>query len=351
MNSQTTHSGSVPHAENGGRHALRRLAGALLAAFLVGVGAFIAWGIWRAAFPPKPPLQGQMEARSISVASKVPGRVARILVREGDFVRAGQVVAELSLPELEARLEGAQAQAKGAEARQSLVDAGARGQEKEAARAEWERAAAEAALARKTYERIAALYRDGLVSAQRYDEARAAMVAAGQLAEAVRDRYAIAETGARPQEKEAAADASAEAKAGVAEVAALTTAHVLTAPVDAQVDTVVLVQGEVAGAGFPVVTLVNLNDQWAAFNIREDEMPGIAIGGRLEGEVPAIGGRAVEYEIYYISPRASYATWRSTRQNSGYDMKTFEVRARPTQTVEGLRPGMSVLVSRRPEAR
>lgn len=348
MNGQAKLSGTYP--ENGG-HALHKFAGVLLVAFLIGVGAFIAWGIWRAAFPPKPPLQGQMEARTISVASKVPGRVARVLVREGDFVSAGQAVAELSLPELEARLEGAQAQAKSAEARQSLIDAGARSQEKEAARAEWERATADAVLARKTYERIAALYRDGLVSAERYDEARAAMIAAGQLAEAVRDRYAIAETGSRPQEKEAAADESAEAKAGVREVAALTADHVLAAPVDAQVDTVVLMEGEVAGAGFPVLTLVNLNDQWASFNIREDEMPGIAIGGRIEATVPAIGGEKIEYEIYYISPRASYATWRSTRQNSGYDMKTFEVRARPTRTVEGLRPGMSVLVSKRPEGR
>ena len=156
--------------------------GRLLAVFLVCIGVFILWGIWRAAFPPRPPLQGQMEARTISVASKVPGRVARVLVREGDVVRKGQAVAELHLPEVEARLSQAQAQERAARARQSLVDEGARPQEKRAARAEWERARAAADLAAKTYRRISALFRDGLVSAQRYDEVRAEWIAADQQA-------------------------------------------------------------------------------------------------------------------------------------------------------------------------
>lgn len=133
----------------------------------------------------------------------------------------------------------------------------------------------------------------------------------------------------------------------MSEVEALAVDALLHAPQAGQVDKVVLVGGEVAGAGFPVLTLVDLSDQWATFNIRENEMPGIRIGRELRASVPAIAREDVPYRIYYISPRANYATWRSTRQDSGYDMKTFEVRARPIGRIEDLRPGMSVLVESR----
>lgn len=322
-------------------------AGGLMLLTLAGcLALFIIWGIWRAAFPPMPPLQGQMEARTINVSSKVPGRVLEVLVEEGDFVSAGQPVARMHLPEIEARLSQARAQERAAKATQSLVEEGARPQEKEAARAEWERAAAAADLAMKTWRRILALYREGLVSRQRHDEARAAMLATSNQATAARQVYDIAVIGSRRQEKSAAGDRSSEAEAGVEEVASLAVDRELMAPHDGQVDKVILVGGEMAGAGFPVLTIVNLADQWATFNIREEHMPGIAIGCMLRAHVPAIGGREVDYRVYYISPRASYATWRSTRENSGYDMKTFEVRARPVTRVEGLRPGMSVLVER-----
>lgn len=306
---------------------------------------FIGWGLWQAAFPPRAPLQGQMEARTINVASRVPGRVLEVLVKEGDFIEKGQPVVRMHLPELEAKLLQAKAQASAAMARESLVDEGPRPQEKAAARAEWERAKAAAALAEKTWRRIAALYGDGLVSRQRYDEISAERIATANQAMAAREQYNIAMIGARSQEKSTAADLSREASAGVEEIASLAANRELVAPVAGQVDKVILVPGEIAGAGFPVLTIVNVQDQWATFNIRESEMPGIEIGRTIEAAVPAIGTEKLPFEIYYISPRANYATWRSTRQNSGYDMKTFEVRARPGQRPPALRPGMSVLVN------
>lgn len=320
--------------------------GLILAVLLSALALFAVWGIWRAAFPPRPPLQGQMEARTISVSSKAPGRVLKTLVKEGDFVTAGQPVAEMHLPELEARLAQAKSAAAAARSNESLVDEGVRPQEKLAARATWEKAEAEARLAKKTYKRIAALYSDGLVAAQRYDEVRTQWVAAEQEAQAAKQAYEIAMVGSREQEKMAAQDASQGAKAGVEEVEALMVDRVLYAPHSGQVDKVILVAGEMAAAGFPILTIVDLDDQWATFNIREEDMPGIAIGKEMAATVPAIGGEAISYRIYYISPRANYATWRSTRQDSGYDMKTFEVRAHPLIKVENLRPGMSVLVAK-----
>lgn len=318
----------------------------LLIILMIGLAAFIVWGVYKAAFPPKPPLQGQMEARTLSVASKSPGRIGRVLVKEGEMVAKGQPVAEMSLPGLEAKLAQVQAQEKAAQAKQSLVDEGLRPEQIDAAKAKWEAVAAQATLAEKTWRRIDALYKDGLVSAERHDEAKAAWQSASHDADAAREEYETARLGARTQEKAAAADLAAEARAGVAEVESLTDDAILVAPRSAQVDRVLLVEGELTSAGFPVLTLVDLADQWVTFNILEQDMPGIAIGKELTASVPALAKDKVVFEIYYISPRANYATWRSTREDSGYDMKTFEVRARPKQTEAGLRPGMSVLVNR-----
>lgn len=320
----------------------------LLWLLLVALGIFIAWGIYKSTFPPKPPLQGQMEARTISVASKTPGRIARILVKEGDMVKKGQPVAELALPRLEAQLAQAEAQHRAATAKQSMIEEGPRSQQKDTAHAEWERALAMADLAHKTYERLNALYSDGLISAERHDQAKAQMLASQQEAIAAREQYEMAMQGARKQEKAAAADVSAEASATISEVEALTSDEILYAPRNGQVDRVLLVEGEVIAAGFPAVTLVDLADQWVTFNILEQDMPGIEIGKEFTASIPALDARNAAFQIYYISPRANYATWRSTREDSGYDMKTFEVRARPKEKLSGLRPGMSVLVAASP---
>jgi HlyD family secretion protein len=132
----------------------------------------------------------------------------------------------------------------------------------------------------------------------------------------------------------------------VEEIGALAADITLKSPIDAEVDKVVLHEGELASPGFPIISLVNLNDVWVVFNLREDELVNVKIDTRITGRVPALGDRVVSFSVYYISPKGEYATWRATRQSSGYDIKTFEVRARPLEKVDGLRPGMSVLVDR-----
>lgn len=318
------------------------LGGLLLLAFV----GFIAWGLWKASRPATPPWQGQMEARTVDVAAKVAGRITRQLVREGDPVKPDQLLLELALPEIDAKLAQAQAARTAAQAKQTMVDEGARPQEIAAAKANWERAEAGATLARQTYARIDALFKEGLVAQQRYDEARAQSLSASELARAAQAQYEIAKIGARQGEKTAAAALVAQAGDGVQEVSSLAAEAQVKAPLAAQVDRVILGPGELAPAGFPLVTLVDLSDQWASFNLREDELPGIAIGTVFEGRVPAIGNKTLKFRVSYISPRGDYATWRSTRQSSGYDMRSFEVRARPESPEPALRPGMSVLVER-----
>jgi HlyD family secretion protein len=326
------------------RYTPARIAGALM---LLGVLAFIGWGLWLSYHPAPVPLQGQVEARTFNVAPKISARIATLTVREGQAVTAGAVLVTLDSPEVRARLAQAGAAQAAADARRDLIDIGARPEDVRAAKAMWNKATAGAELADKTYRRLNALYEEGLVSQQRNDEAQANYTAALETARAARAQYDTALIGSRPQEKQAAGAAARQAAGGVAEVDAAALELVLRSPLAAEVDRVVLHPGELASAGFPILTLVDLTDIWVVFNIREDDFAGIRIGAPLDGTVPALGNRQVRFLIDTISPRGDYATWRATRQSSGYDVRTFEVRARPQASVEGLRPGMSVLVAPR----
>lgn len=306
----------------------------------------VVYGLWKAAHPTLPPFQGQMEARVINVAAKIPGRIDKVLVREGDTVKEGDVILEIAIPEITAKLGQASAQSEAASAKSRLVDIGARAEQVAAAKAQYQRAAAQATLAQKSFNRVHTLFKEGLISAQKHDEAKAALDNATNATAAAKSQYDIAINGARAEEKEAAAALARQAANGVSEVQSLANEAKVRAPRSAEVSRIVLEAGEVTSAGFPLATLIDLKDQWAVFNIREDEMPAIKMGGKLVGTVPALSNAKVSFEIYYISPRADYATWRSTKQSTGYDMRTFEVRARPTEAIDGLRPGMSVIVNR-----
>jgi HlyD family secretion protein len=322
------------------------LAAARSARFLIpfGVLVFIGWGLWKAYHPAPVPLQGQVEALTINISPKISARIATLDVRQGQAVQAGAVLATLDSPEVRAKLVQADAVQEAADAKSDLVDDGARPEDIRAAKAIWDKAIAGAELADKTYRRLDALHNEGLVSLQRRDEAQTNSRAAHETALAAQAQYDSARTGARAQEKLAASALARQAAGGVAEVNAAALELMLKAPRAAEVEKIVLHAGELAGAGFPVLTLVDLSDIWVVFNLREDDFSSIKMGAPLEGTVPALGNKQVRFIIDSISPRGDYATWRATRQSSGYDVRTFEVRARPQAPVEGLRPGMSVLV-------
>jgi HlyD family secretion protein len=313
---------------------------------VLAVAAFLIYGLYLANRPVKAPLQGQIDARYIDVSPKILGRVAKLQVREGDEVQPGTPLVVLDSPEVQAKVYQAQSALAAASARQQLLDDGIRREDVRTAESTWQRAVSNADLAQKTYKRMNALYNQGLISQQRIDEVETAYQSATQAADAARAQYELTVNGFRREERAAAAAVTRGAGFAVDEVDALAADISLKSPISAEVDKVILQQGELAPPGFPILTLVNLNDVWAVFNLREDELASVKIGTEITGKVPALGGRSVKFEIYYISPKGEYATWRATRQSSGYDIKTFEVRARPVGKVDGLRPGMSVLVER-----
>lgn len=318
----------------------------LLSAAAVACLVVLGGGFWMGTHPTEEPLYGVMQAKTVDVAAKVTGRVETLPVHEGDTVSAGQLLMTLDIPEVEAKLKEVEALKSAASARQSLVDEGARPQEIRAAKARMQRAQAGQELAQKTFNRVHALYREGLISKQKHDEALAQKKSADELLAAAKEQYDIALTGARTQEKQAATALTAQATGGVEQVQSLVKEKNVTSPIASEISRIYVEIGEVAAAGLPLATLVDLSDQWAVFNIREDDMPKITKGAVLSAEIPALNAKNVQFKVYFINPRGDYATWRATRQSSGYDLRTFEVRARPVQPVSDLRPGMSVIVNR-----
>lgn len=318
----------------------------LLSAAAVACLLVLGVGFWMGTHPSEEPLYGIMQAKTVDVAAKVTGRVETLPVHEGDTVSAGQLLMTLDIPEVEAKLKEVEALKSAATARQSLVDEGARPQEIRAAKAQMQRAQAGQELAQKTFNRVHALYREGLISKQKHDEALAQKKSADELLAAAKEQYDIALTGARTQEKQAATALTAQATGGVEQVESLVKEKNVTSPIASEISRIYVEIGEVAAAGLPLATLVDLSDQWAVFNIREDDMPKITKGAVLSAEIPALNAKNVQFKVYFINPRGDYATWRATRQSSGYDLRTFEVRARPVQPVSDLRPGMSVIVNR-----
>ena len=314
-------------------------------AVFLGIAVFLGWGAWEATHPAPVPLQGMVDARTVAVSAKIPGRLSRVMVREGDTVGAGDPVAQIAIPELEAKLAQVKAQEAAARAKEELAMTGSRIQEKEAARADWERARAGLTLAEKSYARVSALYKEGLIAAQRHDEVKAQLTAARKLVEAAAAKLSAVEEGARSEDKAAAKALVAQAAGGVSEVSSLAGESTVKSPVAGEVTRIVMEEGEIAPAGFPLVLVTDLSDRWVVFNVRENELPGIEMGTKLTGWLPALDKR-VTLKVTWINPRGEYATWRATRQSSGYDVRTFEVRARAEEDLPAMRPGMTVVVER-----
>jgi HlyD family secretion protein len=288
-------------------------------------------------------VQGEVEAAQVDVSAKIPGRVAEVEVEVGQTVKKGDALARLASPEISAKLDQASAARAAASAQRDKADNGARREEIRAAESQWQRAEAGAVLAKTTWERLERLNRDGVVPAQRRDEAEAGWKAARAAAEAARASYDMAVAGARREDRDAAAAVVRQAQGAVTEVEAYLGETTLVAPRDGEVSARNVEPGELTAPGYPVVTLVDIKDTWVVFNLREDRLAGLRVGDRLSARIPALG-RDVELRVTTLAPLADFATWRSTSGSGGFDLKTFELRAKPTSPVEGLRPGMSAVV-------
>ena len=288
-------------------------------------------------------IQGEVEVSEYRVSSKLPGRIAEICVTEGDFVHKGDTLAILDVPEVEAQKRAAEATQDAAKAVSDMADNGARKEQIQAAYQLWQQAVAASDIAEKTYKRLQNLYNEGVISAQKRDEAFAAYKATQAQVLAAKSQYDMAKSGARNEERKAASDQANAAKNAADVVKSLLRETVQIATADGEVSEIFPKVGELVGLGSPIMSISEMNDMWGTFNIREDQLNGMKVGDTFKAYCPAFD-KEIEMKVYHIKDQGSFAVWKATKTNGQYDIKTFEVKARPSKPVEGLRPGMTLII-------
>ncbi len=289
-------------------------------------------------------IQGEVEATQIKVASKIVGRIDSLLVHKGDLVKKGQLLFTLSSPEIEAKLAQANAGLKGAEAQSSKAKAGAQIEDIQAAYNSYLKAQAASEFAEKTYQRINNLYKEGVMPAQKRDEAETQLKAASETSNAAKAIWEKVKKGTRIEDKDAALAMVARAEGVISEVQSYLHETIIFAPLDGEIANIIAESGELISAGYPVVTIVRLDDCWVTFNLREDLLASIHKGSVFAAKFPALGNKEINLKVTYITALGSFATWNATKTTGDFDMKTFEIHAVPVIKVAGLRPGMSALV-------
>ena len=288
-------------------------------------------------------MQGQVEVSEYRVSSKVPGRILELRVKEGDYVKVGDTLAVIDAPDVRAKME----QARGAEDAASAIEQKARnGAREEQIRGAFQvlqQAKAGLEIAEKSYNRVQRLFDEGVMSAQKRDEVYAQYKAMEAQCKAAQSQYDMAVNGARREDKLAAQAQVSRARGAVNEVYSYMNETVQIAQMEGEVSAVYPKVGELVGTGSPIMTISMMNDLWGTFNVREDQLGGMNVGTEFTAFVPAFN-KSIKMKVYYMKDQGSYAVWKATKANGQYDLKTFEVKARPVEKLEGLRPGMSLIV-------
>lgn len=316
---------------------LLAIAGLVAAVVVVGLIGFFTLG------QTKEIIQGEVEVSEFRVSSKLPGRIVELRVKEGDYVHVGDTLAVLEIPEANAQEKVAQATQGAAEAISNLTDAGARKETILSAFQLYQQAQAAAEVAHKTYTRMQNLFDEGVMSAQKRDEALAAYKVCEAQVKVAKNQYEIAKSGARSQEKTVAMKNAEAAKSAVDVVKSLLKETVQVSNVEGEVSDIYPKVGELVGIGSPIMSISVMNDMWGSFNIREDQLNGMKVGDTFTAFSAAFN-KSLRMKVFYIKDEGSYAVWKATKSNGQYDLKTFEVKARPLNKFEGLRPGMSLII-------
>ena len=290
-------------------------------------------------------IQGEVEVGEYRVSCKLPARVVEIRVKEGDFVHKGDTLAILEIPEMNAQEKVAQSTEAATQALSNLTEEGARREAIQGAQQLVVQAKATTDVAKKTYDRMQNLFSEGVMSQQKRDEAKAAWEVALAHENAMKSQYEMAKNGARTEEKKAAQSQANAAKHAVDVVRSVLKETVQVAAVDGEVSDIYPKEGELVGMGSPILSISMMKDMWGTFNVREDQLNGLKVGDTFTAFSPAFN-KELKLKVFEIKDEGSYAVWKATKSNGQYDLKTFEVKARPINPFDGLRPGMSLIVKK-----
>jgi HlyD family secretion protein len=290
-------------------------------------------------------VQGEVDATRFDIAARVDGRVGDVPVVRGQNIDANAVLVRIDNPETLAKHEQALAAKVVADAQLANIKAGTRSEVVAARKAALDRAQAGLVLAQKTYERVRQLAEQGNAPQARLDQATDSLHESERAVDQAKSAYEQAVNGYTREEREIAVANVGKALADITAVQSIIDQMVVYAPVASQVYQRNVEPGEYVSPGVPLVTLIDLNDLWVHFDLREDLVRTLKVGDRFDVRVPALGDRRIAVEVKLIATKGEYASWRATRATGDFDLRTFSIRAYPVDKVPELRPGMSAYLA------
>ena len=274
-------------------------------------------------------LQGEVDVKTVDLSSKIAGRVKTINYKKGDRIKKGDVIISLDIPEITAKASQVDASLELALAQQEKINNGARIEQKAIAKSHRD-------LAKKTDDWMYRLHSQGVIPTQNLDEARAKYQAA-------EENYVMLAEGGRIEDRKFAAANVKKAIGATQEVQSYIKENQVVSPINGIITEINVEEGELVGAGYPIVSIVDDTDYWMVFNLREDLLSKIKNGTEFNVNVPALGKKTIRVKVNYISVMGNFANYRATKAKGDFDMKTFEVHAVPIEPINDLRAGMSVI--------
>jgi HlyD family secretion protein len=312
-------------------------------------------------------LTGIVTTDDVIVGSEVQGRVQQLLVKQGDEVKQGELLAVIQPEEWKANMayyadseQQSAAQVTRAEADLRYQEAQTRdGTDQaaahlEAAKADLTQGQADLENARLNFEREQALYRRGVEAAQAYDQARTVYAGAKAHVEALRKQVDAAQaalglarsTADQVAMRRAALDAERHQLAAARAQKEKAQVHLgyteVHAPIDGIVDVRATLPGEVVTPGQGIVTLINPDDLWVRADVEESYIDRIRLGDTMRVRLPSGSERACT--VFYRGVDADYATQRDVSRTKR-DIKTFEIRLRCENVDRTLAVGMTAYVT------
>ncbi|WP_392565911.1 efflux RND transporter periplasmic adaptor subunit [Utexia brackfieldae] len=315
----------------------------LLPILLILILALIAWMTYYATSARAIVLQGEVEANRVDISARIQGRAAQINYNVGQDVKKGDVLLELSSPALLAQRDYVKSQLEVAIANRNITYS-TRQENIDAQKAALEKSQADLTLAQQSYNRLEKLAAKNLISNQQFDEAKNQLQVATKATQAAKANYDLAVNG-NSDEVKALADAQVkQAETALAQINIDIQELIVRSPIDGQITARIAELGQLYNPGTPLFSLINLDDVWLTFNVREDLLNNTKLGDQYQIMIPALN-RKITVKITAINALGQYANWRATKATGDFDLKTFEVRAQPVEKIAGLRPGMSATIS------
>lgn len=284
-----------------------------------------------------------------TVSAKIAGNVERIMVKEGDVVKRGQLIAVIEKREYENGLKQAKANLAIAKAKLDAAVAGNRPQEIAGANAMAAQGRAAYDNALRNYDRDVSLYRDGAISAMQMDAAETALKDARAAFQALEEKYSLTKEGARKEDIALAEAAVEQAEAAVKNAEILLADTDIIAPGDGTVGQKATEVGEFVSAGVPLFNITDLGDVWIGANIEETEIGKISIGNPVDFTIDAYPGVKFHGTVIESGPAAGsqYALMPMENTTGNFTKVTqrLPIKIQPDPSDSTLKPGMSAQIT------